>query len=105
MHIDDIQMDTEIIQMKLRALSNQAYDRMESVENSVEQKWVKGDITLTAYLKEQIEDLYIITTLVNDIQRSVDKLNADVTKYRNELRNASNVIPDQEPTLPAHMNN
>ena len=94
MHIDDIQLDTEVIQMKLRALSNQAYDRMESVENSVEQKWVKDDITLTAYLKERIEDLYIITTLVNDIQRSVDKLN-----------NASNVIPDQETTLPAHTNN
>lgn len=102
MHIDDIQLETEVIQMKLRALSNQAYDRMESVENSVEQKWVKDDSTLTAYLKEQIEDLYIITTLVNDIQRSVDKLNVDVTKLRNKLNNASNVIPDQENTLPAN---
>ncbi|UBH09499.1 hypothetical protein [Macrococcus armenti] len=102
MHIDDIQLDTEVIQMKLRALSNQAYDRMESVENSVEQKWVKDDTTLTAYLKERIEDLYIITTLVNDIQRSVDKLNVDVTKLSNKLNNASNVIPDQEPTLPAN---
>ncbi|WBF51992.1 hypothetical protein [Macrococcoides canis] len=102
MHIDDIQLDTEVIQMKLRALSNQAYDRMESVENSVEQKWVKDDTTLTAYLKEQIEDLYIITTLVNDIQRSVDKLNVDITKCRNNLNNASNVKPDQENTLPAN---
>lgn len=102
MHIDDIQMETEILQMKLRALSNQSFSRIENVENSLEQKWVKDDITLTAYLKEQIEELYIISTLVNDIQRSVDKLNVDVTKCRNKLNNASNVKPDQENTLPAN---
>lgn len=102
MHIDDIQMETEILQMKLRALSNQSFSRIENVENSLEQKWVKDDITLTAYLKEQIEELYIISTLVNDIQRNVDKLNVDVTKCRNKLNNASNVNPDQEKTLPAN---
>lgn len=102
MHIDDIQMETEVIQMKLRALSNQSFSRIENVENSLEQKWVKDDITLTAYLKEQIEELYIISTLVNDIQRNVDKLNVDVTKCRNKLNNASNVKHDQEPTLLAN---
>lgn len=100
--LDDLKLSVENIQSKMVALSNYSYDRLESVENRLEHEWVENDEVLTAYAKEQIEELYIISTLIGDIQKNVSRLNHDVDRYKKMIKEADNVNPDQEKTLPAN---
>lgn len=102
--IDDVRLSVENIQAKMVALSKYSYDRLESVENSLEHEWVENDKLLKNYTKEQIESLYIISTLISDIQKNIDRLNHDVVRCSKKIKRTDNVRPDQETTLPATKN-
>ncbi|WP_414047375.1 hypothetical protein ACMGE7_11715 [Macrococcus equi] len=94
MHFEDLKMDVDYIQMKMSALSKRACDNLEGLETSLDADWVKKDMTLKGYLTEELESMYILATVINDIKDSVERLNK-------QLKRTGNVRPDQETTLPA----
>ncbi|PKE12698.1 hypothetical protein CW685_04050 [Macrococcoides caseolyticum] len=94
----DIKLDIEELVIKIKALDHLAFNNLEEIENRLKQDWITSDFTLKRITTEQVQELYILTTIISNIRKTIETLHVDVEK----IKEADNVIPDQEPTLPAN---
>ncbi len=70
--LEELQTDLSILQRKLSALSSLVYNRLESAETNAESDWVESNPVAKKLYQEAAEDLYLIATVVSDIEKNVD---------------------------------
>lgn len=65
--------DLNIISKKLSALSNLAYEKLETVETHATAEWTESQPVIRKLYEESEEDLYLIATVLSDIAKTVDR--------------------------------
>lgn len=93
-NLNDVLVDVKSLKLKVDALNNLVFSNLEDAEDRLEQQWIKENFTLRTMTEEQTQDLFILSTVISDVWKSVERL-------QDEIKKADNVKPDQEPTLPA----
>ncbi|QQB05690.1 hypothetical protein [Macrococcoides caseolyticum] len=94
-NLNDVLVDVKSLKLKVDALNNLVFSNLEDAEDRLEQQWIKENFTLRTMTEEQTQDLFILSTVISDVWKSVERL-------QDEIKKASNVKPDQENTLPAN---
>lgn len=70
----DIRFEINQTKMKMDALKNIAYQDLESVESLLNSEWVQKNKILNKTIVESNEKLYVIATLISDINKSVESI-------------------------------
>lgn len=92
-NLNDVIVDVDSLKLKMDALNNLVFSNLEDAEYRLEQQWIKENFTLRTMTEEQTQDLFILSTVISDVWKSVERLQDEIKKASNE--------PDQEQTLPA----
>lgn len=79
-NLNDIVVDINSLKLKMDALNHLAFSNLETIESRLEQEWITKDITLKAVTEEQVQDLFILSTVISDIWKSVEKLQEEIKK-------------------------
>ncbi|PKE17387.1 hypothetical protein [Macrococcoides caseolyticum] len=93
-NLNDVIVDVDSLKLKMDALNHLAFSNLETIESRLEQEWITKDITLKAVTEEQVQDLYILSTIISDVWKSVERLQDEIKKAdtsRNTL--ASDEVP------------
>lgn len=93
-NLNDLVVDINSLKLKVDALNNLVFSNLEDAEDRLQQNWIKENFTLRTMTEEQIQDIFILSTVISDIWKAMERL-------QDEIKKADNVKPDQEPTLPA----
>lgn len=94
----DFKLDIEELIIKIEALEHLGFSNLETIENRLQQEWITNNFTLKKITTEQVQDLYILTTIIRNIRETIENLHVNIEK----IKEADNVNPDQENTLPAN---
>ncbi|QRN49972.1 hypothetical protein [Macrococcoides bohemicum] len=70
----DIRFEINQTKMKMDALKSIAYQDLESVESLLNSEWVQKNKILNKTIVESNEKLYVIATLISDINKSVESI-------------------------------
>ncbi|QYA32849.1 hypothetical protein KYI07_11110 [Macrococcus psychrotolerans] len=79
-NLNDVIVDVDSLKLKVDALNHLAFTNLETIENRLEQQWITENITLKHVTEEQVQDLYILSTIISDIWKSVEKLQEEIKK-------------------------
>lgn len=79
-NLNDVIVDVDSLNLKVDALNHLAFTTLETIENRLEQLWITENITLKQITEEQVQDLYILSTIISDISKSVEKLQEEIKK-------------------------
>lgn len=79
-NLNDVIVDVDSLKLKVDALNHLAFTNLETIENRLEQQWITENITLKQITEEQVQDLYILSTIISDIWKSVEKLQEEIKK-------------------------
>lgn len=96
-NLNDVIVDVDSLKLKMDALNHLAFSNLETIESRLEQEWITKDITLKAVTEEQVQDLYILSTIISDVWKSVERLQDEIKKAdtsHNTL--ASDEVPARE---------
>lgn len=96
MDLRDLQAQIELLQLKVNALTNHAYNHLGELEVMIEQDWIKKNPITRRYLVEQMQDCYINATIISDIEKDVERLYEEFCKEKADTsRNtlASDEVP------------
>lgn len=77
-NLNDVIVDVDSLKLKVDALNHLAFTNLETIENRLEQQWITENITLKHVTEEQVQDLYILSTIISDIWKSVEKLQEEI---------------------------
>lgn len=78
--LNDVIVDVDSLKLKVDALNHLAFTNLETIESILEQQWITENITLKQITEEQVQDLYILSTIISDIWKSVEKLQEEIKK-------------------------
>lgn len=94
-NLNDVIVDVDSLKLKVDALNHLAFSNLETIENRLEQDWVTENYTLKKMTEEQVEDLYILSTVISDIWKSVERLQDEIKKADNTQRSdqTNEVLP------------
>ncbi|WP_420494250.1 hypothetical protein QA541_02910 [Macrococcus psychrotolerans] len=93
-NLNDVLVDVKSLKLKVDALNNLVFSNLEDAEDRLEQRWIKENFTLRTMTEEQTQDLFILSTVISDVWKSVEKLQDEIKKAdtsRNTL--ASDEVP------------
>ena len=96
-NLNDVLVDVKSLKLKVDALNNLVFSNLEDAEDRLEQRWIKENFTLRTMTEEQTQDLFILSTVISDVWKSVEKLQDEIKKAdtsRNTL--ASDEVPARE---------
>ncbi|WP_312039863.1 hypothetical protein [Macrococcoides bohemicum] len=79
-NLNDVIVDVDSLKLKMDALNHLAFSNLETIESRLEQEWITKDITLKAVTEEQVQDLYILSTIISDVWKSVERLQDEIKK-------------------------
>ncbi|WP_420496203.1 hypothetical protein QA540_09375 [Macrococcus psychrotolerans] len=96
-NLNDVVVDINSLKLKVDALNHLAFSNLETIENRLEQDWVTENYTLKKMTEEQVEDLYILSTVISDIWKSVERLQDEIKKADTSQDTlASDEVPARE---------
>ena len=93
-NLNDVIVDVDSLKLKVDALNNLVFSNLEDAEDRLQQRWIKQDFTLRTMTEEQTQDLFILSTVISDVWKSVERLQDEIKKAdtsRNTL--ASDEVP------------
>ncbi|PKE44456.1 hypothetical protein CW666_04340 [Macrococcoides caseolyticum] len=93
-NLNDVLVDVKSLKLKVDALNNLVFSNLEDAEDRLEQNWIKENFTLRTMTEEQTQDLFILSTVISDVWKSVERLQDEIKKAdtsRNTL--ASDEVP------------
>ncbi|PKE19429.1 hypothetical protein [Macrococcoides caseolyticum] len=93
-NLNDVVVDINSLKLKVDALNNLVFSNLEDAEDRLEQNWIKENFTLRTMTEEQVQDIFILSTVISDIWKSVERLQDEIKKAdtsRNTL--ASDEVP------------
>ncbi len=93
-NLNDVVVDINSLKLKVDALNNLVFSNLEDAEDRLEQQWIKENFTLRTMTEEQTQDLFILSTVISDVWKSVERLQDEIKKAdtsRNTL--ASDEVP------------
>lgn len=79
-NLNDVIVDVDSLKLKMDALNHLVFSNLETIESRLEQEWITENITLKHITEEQVQDLFILSTVISDIWRSVEKLQEEIKK-------------------------
>lgn len=79
-NLNDVIVDVDSLKLKMDALNHLAFSNLETIESRLEQEWITENITLKQITEEQVQDLYILSTIISDIWKTVEKLQEEIKK-------------------------
>ena len=97
-NLNDVIVDVDSLKLKMDALNHLVFSNLETIENRLKQDWVTENYTLKKMTEEQVEDLYILSTVISDIWKSVERLQEEIKKADNTTRSdqTNEVLPARE---------
>ncbi|WP_414046657.1 hypothetical protein ACMGE5_10220 [Macrococcus equi] len=98
---NEMNMELELLKLKINALCEQAYDHLSDLETTLEIEWMKHHLVTKQYLIEQQRKAYINATIISDIEKDVERIFEDL-KQENADTSQINTLASDE--VPAHMN-
>lgn len=93
-NLNDLVVDINSLKLKVDALNNLVFSNLEDAEDRLEQNWIAENFTLRTMTEEQTQDLFILSTVISDVWKSVERLQDEIKKAdtsRNTL--ASDEVP------------
>ena len=79
-NLNDVIVDVDSLKLKVDALNNLVFSNLEDAEDRLEQNWIKDNFTLRTMTEEQIQDTFILSTVISDIWKSVERLQDEIKK-------------------------
>ena len=79
-NLNDLVVDINSLKLKVDALNNLVFSNLEDAEDRLQQRWIKQDFTLRMMTEEQTQDLFILSTVISDIWKAVEKLQDEIKK-------------------------
>ena len=79
-NLNDVIVDVDSLKLKVDALNNLVFSNLEDAEDRLEQNWIKDNFTLRTMTEEQIQDIFILSTVISDIWKSVERLQDEIKK-------------------------
>lgn len=97
-NLNDIVVDINSLKLKVDALNNLVFSNLEDAEDRLEQHWIAEDFTLRMMAEEQTQDLFILSTVISDIWKSMERLQDEIKKADNTQRSdqTNEVLPARE---------
>ena len=97
-NLNDVLVDVKSLKLKVDALNNLVFSNLEDAEDRLEQYWIKDNFTLRTMTEEQTQDLFVLSTVISDIWKSVEKLQEEIKKADTSHKNtlASDEVPARE---------
>lgn len=97
-NLNDLVVDINSLKLKVDALNNLVFSNLEDAEDRLEQNWIKENFTLRTMTEEQIQDIFILSTVISDIWKSVERLQDEIKKADNTQRSdqTNEVLPARE---------
>lgn len=97
-NLNDVVVDINSLKLKVDALNNLVFSNLEDAEDRLEQSWIKENFTLRTMTEEQTQDLFILSTVISDIWKSVERLQDEIKKADNTHRSdqTNEVLPARE---------
>ena len=97
-NLNDVIVDVDSLKLKVDALNNLVFSNLEDAEDRLEQNWIKDNFTLRTMTEEQIQDTFILSTVISDIWKAVEKLQDEIKKADTSQINslASDEVPARE---------
>ncbi|QYA35013.1 hypothetical protein [Macrococcoides caseolyticum] len=94
-NLNDVIVDVNNLKLKVDALNNLVFSNLEDAEDRLEQRWIKENFTLRTMTEEQTQDLFILSTVISDIWKSVERLQDEIKKADTSQINtlASDEVP------------
>ena len=94
-NLNDVLVDVKSLKLKVDALNNLVFSNLEDAEDRLEQYWIKDNFTLRTMTEEQTQDLFVLSTVISDIWKSVEKLQEEIKKADTSHKNtlASDEVP------------
>ncbi|PKE63767.1 hypothetical protein [Macrococcoides caseolyticum] len=79
-NLNDVVVDINSLKLKVDALNNLVFSNLEDAEDRLEQQWIKENFTLRTMTEEQTQDLFILSTVISDVWKSVERLQDEIKK-------------------------
>lgn len=79
-NLNDVLVDVKSLKLKVDALNNLVFSNLEDAEDRLEQQWIKENFTLRTMTEEQTQDLFILSTVISDVWKSVERLQDEIKK-------------------------
>ncbi|PKE11668.1 hypothetical protein CW685_06225 [Macrococcoides caseolyticum] len=79
-NLNDVLVDVKSLKLKVDALNNLVFSNLEDAEYRLEQNWIKENFTLRTMTEEQTQDLFILSTVISDVWKSVERLQDEIKK-------------------------
>ncbi len=79
-NLNDVLVDVKSLKLKVDALNNLVFSNLEDAEDRLEQRWISENFTLRTMTEEQTQDLFILSTVISDIWKAVEKLQDEIKK-------------------------
>ena len=97
-NLNDLVVDINSLKLKVDALNNLVFSNLEDAEDRLEQQWIKENFTLRTMTEEQIQDTFILSTVISDVWKSVERLQDEIKKADNTNRSdqTNEVLPARE---------
>ncbi|HCD18961.1 hypothetical protein C7R57_07240 [Macrococcoides caseolyticum subsp. caseolyticum] len=97
-NLNDLVVDINSLKLKVDALNNLVFSNLEDAEDRLEQSWIKENFTLRTMTEEQTQDLFILSTVISDVWKSVERLQDEIKKADTSHKNtlASDEVPARE---------
>ncbi len=94
-NLNDVLVDVKSLKLKVDALNNLVFSNLEDAEDRLEQHWIKDNFTLRTMTEEQTQDLFILSTVISDVWKSMEKLQDEIKKADTSHKNtlASDEVP------------
>ncbi|EKF6164336.1 hypothetical protein OZ242_000559 [Staphylococcus pseudintermedius] len=97
-NLNDVIVDINSLKLKMDALNNLVFSNLEDAEDKLEKQWIKENLTLRMMTEEQVQDLFVLSTVISDIWRAVERLQDEIKKADNTTRSdqTNEVLPARE---------
>lgn len=79
-NLNDVLVDVKSLKLKVDALNNLVFSNLEDAEDRLEQRWIKENFTLRTMTEEQTQDLFILSTVISDVWKSLERLQDEIKK-------------------------
>lgn len=79
-NLNDLVVDINSLKLKVDALNNLVFSNLEDAEDRLEQNWIAENFTLRTMTEEQTQDLFILSTVISDVWKSVERLQDEIKK-------------------------